>query len=124
MMIEKIVKKKIYKSQTRSEKTWSTGSAAHPMKGSQPSNICAGKSMEVQPDFKDVLVLFNKHEIEYINISTSISRVSWEQANAGRVAGHYGDVPVHYLGRSDYVANKKATARHRDLADLEALNEK
>jgi hypothetical protein len=147
--------------------------------------------MEVQQDFKDVLALFNKHEVDYIivgayalafhgaprytgdldvlvkpeptnarsivqalyefgfgsvglteadfeqearvvqlgyppvrvNIITSITGVSWEQARSGRVRGQFGDVPVHYIGREDLVANKKALGRKKDLADLEAIGE-
>jgi hypothetical protein len=54
---------------------------------------------------------------------TSITGVSWEQADAGKVPGKYGDVDVHYPGRDQYAQNKRATGRKRDLADLEALGE-
>jgi hypothetical protein len=147
--------------------------------------------MEVQPDFRDLLELFNKHEVEYVivggyalafhgaprftgdidlhvrpttanatrilaaladfgfgsldlsaedfetpgrvvqlgvppirvDIMSRISGVSWQEADDGKVAGRYGAVPVHYLGREQYVANKRATGRMKDLADLEALGE-
>jgi hypothetical protein len=147
--------------------------------------------MEVQQDFKDLLALFNKHEVDYIivgayalafhgaprytgdldvlvkpdptnarsivqalhefgfgsvglteadfeqegrvvqlgyppvrvDIITSITGVSWEQARSGRVRGQFGVVPVHYIGREDLVANKKALGRKKDLADLEAIGE-
>lgn len=58
-----------------------------------------------------------------IDLITSISGVSWEEADSGKVAGNYGDVPVHYLGRKQLVANKRASGRKKDLADLEALGE-
>jgi hypothetical protein len=151
----------------------------------------AGKHMEAQPDFKELLALFNEQEIEYvivgayalayhgaprftgdidvyvrptkdnarriiaalssfgfgslglreedfqkpeqviqlgvppvrIDLITSITGVTWKQANAGKVAGKYGDVDVHYLGRDQYAQNKRATGRKKDLADLEALGE-
>jgi len=147
--------------------------------------------MEVQPDFKELLVLFNAHGVSYlivggyalafhgaprftgdidlfvkpdpenaqhilaalkefgfqsaeltaedfknpervvqlgvppvrIDIVTSLSGVSWDEALAGQMDGLYGDVPVHYLGRSQFLSNKKATGRKKDLADLEALGE-
>jgi len=147
--------------------------------------------MEVQPDFKELLTLFNEHKIEYIivgayalafhgaprftgdidlyvrpaeenagriiaaletfgfgslglkpadfqepdqvvqlgvppvriDLITSITGVSWEEADAGKVSGTYGDVDVHYLGVAQYVQNKRATGRKKDLADLEALGE-
>jgi hypothetical protein len=147
--------------------------------------------MDLQPDFKDLLVLLNKHEVEYlivggyalafhgaprftgdldilvrpsrenarrvfdalsefgfgsvgltaedfqsteqviqlgvppvrVDLLTSVTGVTWEEACSEGVAGTYGDVPVHYIGRRQFVANKKATGRKKDLADLEALGE-
>ncbi len=58
-----------------------------------------------------------------IDLLTSLTGVSWEDAYAGRAEGMYGDVPVSYLGRRELVANKRATGRLKDLADLEALGE-
>jgi hypothetical protein len=59
-----------------------------------------------------------------IDFLMSISGVSWEQAEKGKVSGHYGGVPVNYLGRQEYLANKRASGRKKDLADLDALGEK
>ena len=56
-----------------------------------------------------------------IDLLTSLSGLSWEQANAHRVAGHYGDIPVHFIGKNEYIRNKKATGRKKDEADIEAL---
>lgn len=58
-----------------------------------------------------------------IDLITSISGVSWEQANASKEPGTFGDVPVHYIGRKQYIANKRATGRKKDLSDIEALGE-
>jgi hypothetical protein len=58
-----------------------------------------------------------------IDLITSISGVKWEEADAGKVLGKYGDIPIHYLGRKQIVANKRASGRKKDLADLEALGE-
>jgi hypothetical protein len=145
--------------------------------------------MEAQPDFKDLLALFNKHRVEYliagayalafhgaprytgdidllvrsseenaarilqaleefgfgsvgitpedfvkpsmviqlgvaparVDLLTSLTGVEETDAFAGRVAGSYGDIPVHYLGREQFIANKRALGRRKDLADLEAL---
>jgi len=147
--------------------------------------------MEAQPDFKELLALFNAHRVEYvivgayalafhgaprftgdldllvkpdpdnarrilaalaefgfasvgltaedltrpdhvvqlgvppvrIDLITSLTGVSWEETVSGRTAGSYGDIPVHYIGRPQFIANKRATGRKRDLADLEALGE-
>ena len=148
--------------------------------------------MEIQPDFKELLALFNDHRVSYmivggyalafhgaprftgdidiyvnpdrdnaqrivaaldafgfaslglksadfeqpdrviqlgvspvrIDLITSITGVSWDEALAGRVPSTYGDVPIFYIGREQFVLNKRATGRNRDLADLEALGEK
>ncbi len=148
--------------------------------------------MEVQPDFKELLALFNEHRVSYvivggyalafhgvprytgdldiyvnpdrdnaqrivaaldafgfaslglkatdfeqpdqvvqlgfapvrIDLITSITGVSWDEAVVGRVSSTYGAVPVYYIGREQLVSNKRATGRKRDLADLEALGEK
>jgi len=58
-----------------------------------------------------------------IDLITSISGVSWEEAWAGRVTGRYGDTPVQYIGREQFVANKRATGRTKDVADIEVLDE-
>ena len=58
-----------------------------------------------------------------VDIITSLTGVSWEEAYASSAPGTYGDVPVSYIGRDPFLANKRATARKKDLADLEALGE-
>jgi hypothetical protein len=58
-----------------------------------------------------------------IDIIASITGVTWEEADKGKIEGLYGDIPVHFLGREQYVANKRAIGRKKDLADLESLGE-
>jgi len=58
-----------------------------------------------------------------IDLITSITGVSWEESQSHKAAGSFGDIPVNYLGRQQYIANKRATGRKKDLADLEALGE-
>ena len=58
-----------------------------------------------------------------IDILTSLTGVTWSEAYRGRVKGSYGDVPASFLGREEYIANKRALGRKKDLADLEALGE-
>jgi len=147
--------------------------------------------MEAQKDFKELLVLFNEHKVEYVivggyalafhgaprytgdidilihpdtanahrilkaldkfgfgsvdlmeadfekpenviqlgvppvrvDIITSLTGVSWEDACAGRIQGKYGDITVYYIGRKQFISNKRAVARKKDLADMEALGE-
>lgn len=58
-----------------------------------------------------------------VDIITSITGVSWEEAFLGRIEAKYGDIPVHYIGRDQFILNKRALGRKKDLADLEALGE-
>ena len=58
-----------------------------------------------------------------IDILTSISGVGWEQVQANRVIGTYGDVSVSFIGREDFISNKRASGDKKDLADIEALGE-
>lgn len=58
-----------------------------------------------------------------IDLITSISGVSWEQAASHRETGVFGDEPVYYIGKSDFIVNKRASGRKKDLADIEALGE-
>ena len=58
-----------------------------------------------------------------VDIITSITGLSWEEAAASREYGNYGDVAVHYLGKRAFIRNKQALGRKKDLADLEALGE-
>ena len=147
--------------------------------------------MEVQPDFRELLALLNKHAVEYIivggyalafhgaprftgdidvfvrphqqnaarildalnefgfgsvglteedfstphkvvqlgappirvDLITSLPGVSWDEAAAAKSPGSYGDVPVFFIGRKEFIANKRAMGRMKDLADIEALGE-
>lgn len=147
--------------------------------------------MEVHPDFKELLELFNKHKVEYVivggyalafhgaprftgdidifvyshpqnahhilealkefgfgsaelteedfsslnkviqlgsppvrvDIITSLTGVSWDEVIKSRVPGSYGEVPVYFISRSDFIKNKRAIGRIKDLADIEALGE-
>jgi len=58
-----------------------------------------------------------------IDLITSITGVSWNEAWTGKIAGHYGDIPVFYIGREQFIANKSATGRTKDAADIEMLGE-
>ena len=58
-----------------------------------------------------------------VDIITSITGVSTEQAFEGNIDGKYGDVSVKYIGRDEFILNKRAVGRKKDAADLEALGE-
>lgn len=58
-----------------------------------------------------------------IDIITSITGVSWDSAWSGKIEGSFGGVDVQYIGRKEYIVNKMALGRKKDMADLEALGE-
>lgn len=56
-----------------------------------------------------------------VDLMTAIDGVTFAEAWAGRVAGHFGAQPVFYLGRNEFLRNKQAAGRPQDLADIDAL---
>jgi predicted nucleotidyltransferase len=58
-----------------------------------------------------------------IDLITSISGVTWEEAYASKEPGLFDDVSVSYIGKEQFIINKRATGRKKDLADLESLGE-
>jgi len=56
-----------------------------------------------------------------IDLVTSLTGVSWKEATSGSRPGAYGDVRVRYLGKREFIRNKRAVGRRKDLADIEAL---
>lgn len=58
-----------------------------------------------------------------IDILTSISGVTFEDAWPDRVTHETEGLKVPFLGRAALVRNKRASGRAKDLADLEALGE-
>ena len=59
-----------------------------------------------------------------VDIMTSLTGVSWEKAEAGKISGSYGETAVSFISKKDLIANKKALGRNKDLADIEALGDK
>jgi len=56
-----------------------------------------------------------------IDFLTTIDGVTWKEAEEGAEEGHYGNVPVKYLGKDEFIKNKKASGRLKDLADIEEV---
>ena len=56
-----------------------------------------------------------------IDLLTRITGVHFEDAWRGRIEQVLEDCAVAYLGRADLIANKRATARAQDLADVALL---
>jgi hypothetical protein len=58
-----------------------------------------------------------------IDIISSIDGVTWDQAKQGQSLGDFGGMKAPYLGRREFIANKRATGRKKDLADIEVLEQ-
>lgn len=56
-----------------------------------------------------------------IDLITAIDGVTFEDAWAGRARGRFGRQPVNYLGRAEFLRNKRTSGRFQDLADIDAL---
>lgn len=56
-----------------------------------------------------------------IDLLTSISGVTFEDAWRSRVSSQLDGLPVAFLGRDALLANKRASARPKDLADVAEL---
>jgi hypothetical protein len=58
-----------------------------------------------------------------IDLLTSISGVSTNEAFASKVSATLDGIPVFILGKAALIRNKRAVGRPQDLADLAALEE-
>jgi len=58
-----------------------------------------------------------------IDLITSLSGVSWQDAFDESVSADLDNIRVRFISRKHFVANKRAIGRKKDLADLEALGE-
>jgi predicted nucleotidyltransferase len=56
-----------------------------------------------------------------IDILTSISGVSFDEANARAVKGRLGPCEVSFIGLDALIENKRSTGRTKDAADVEQL---
>lgn len=58
---------------------------------------------------------------ERIDILTSLTGLTFAGAWPGRQRHAFGDVDVDFIGREDFITNKRATGRARDLGDIEDM---
>jgi len=56
-----------------------------------------------------------------IDILNSISGVDFEDAYKGRIIGEHEDLQISFINISDFIANKQATGRAKDIGDIDAL---
>jgi len=58
-----------------------------------------------------------------VDLLTGLSGTTWELAYDGSETSDYDGVLVRVISKSAFIANKRATSRPRDLADLESIGE-
>ncbi len=58
-----------------------------------------------------------------IDLLTGLDGVTWEEAAREAEPGELLGQPVRVIGRAAFIANKRASGRPTDLADLDALGE-
>ncbi len=56
-----------------------------------------------------------------LHIMSAIDGVSWESVWAGREVTTLDAIEVSFIGRQEFLQNKRAAGRAKDLADIEAL---
>lgn len=59
-----------------------------------------------------------------IDLMTEISGVTWEEAQAGREEGLFENEPTYFVGREQFIANKRSLGRPKDLADIDVITKK
>jgi hypothetical protein len=58
-----------------------------------------------------------------IDVLTDVTGLTFAEAWPRRLAGRFGPVDADFVGREDFIRNKRATGRPKDLGDLDALGE-
>ena len=58
-----------------------------------------------------------------IDILTFLSGLDWNTASSHKVPDEIDGIPVFLIGKEDYIINKQASGRAKDMADIEALGE-
>ncbi len=56
-----------------------------------------------------------------IHVMSQVDGVSWDEVWTGRETAQFGSNSVAFIGRDEYLRNKRAAGRPKDLADIDAL---
>lgn len=101
----------------------------------KPSDANAERMVNVLKDFgfgslgltqRDFLVENHVTQLGYpplrIDILNSISGVNFDDAYKSKVDGEVDDLQISYISVADFIANKQATGRAKDLGDIQAIN--
>jgi hypothetical protein len=57
-----------------------------------------------------------------IDVLTELTGLTFAEAWPGRVRASFGGEHVDFIGRADFIRNKRQTGRLKDLADIEGLD--
>jgi hypothetical protein len=82
-MIKKVVAKYSLRDAALSRHDFAYWLSRPPEERVQLLTICEGNSMEVQPDFRELLALLNAHEVEYHFIRSRASLLHMSSGNQG-----------------------------------------
>jgi hypothetical protein len=78
--------------------------------------------MEIQSDCRDLLELFNKNSVEFVIVGGYALAFHGAPRYTGDLDIFVSVIAVYYIGREQFINNKRAVGRKKDLADLEALS--
>lgn len=59
-----------------------------------------------------------------IDILNAISGVNFDEAYSSRINSEVDDLLISYISIDDFIANKRATGRAKDLGDIESLKKR
>lgn len=58
-----------------------------------------------------------------VDILTEISGVTFDEAWPNRIYGNFGGATYPVIGREDFIRNKRAAGRPKDLADIDDVEQ-
>jgi hypothetical protein len=83
--------------------------------GFPPTNLSPGQVIE------PTRIIQMGMEPVQIHVMSAISGVTWDEAWAGHETARCGSHDLPFIGRAEFLRNKRAAGRLKDLADVEAL---
>ena len=83
----------------------------------------AGRRMDLATDFRDLLCALADHGVRFLVVGAYALAAHGRPRGTGatawpnRLTARFDDIPVSLVGRDDFLANKRAVGRLKDLAD-------
>lgn len=97
--------------------------------------------MNIQPDFKELLALLEKHQVEYMIVGgyavafhgyprfTNDIDVFFENSDeninkiiSALIEFGFSEVDIYFIGKEDLIKNKRSTPRTKDKVDAEEIS--